>query len=136
MNTRWGYFADPETGQPADGPVVHAEWSPDTRDMRLDAPVIFVDPLQRVHRVPVGQTINGLTVPRMFWRLCWPYEPMTRDASVIHDWLCSIGHDWEDSAWVFYCAMRARGVGLVRAWIRWAAVRYIGIWFQGRHRNG
>jgi hypothetical protein len=104
--------------------------------MRLDLPVIFVDPRGRIHRVPVGERINGLSVPRLLWRVCWPYEPYTRDASVVHDWLCSIGHDWDDAAWVFWCAMRSRGVGPIRAWVRWAAVRFVGKWCQRRRRNG
>lgn len=129
-----GYFADPDTGLPVTGPVVHAEWMTLDRDMVLDVPVVFVDPLLRIHRVPAGERINGLSVPRMFWRFCWPYEPLTRDASVVHDWLCSIGHDWDDAAWVFWCAMRCRGVKPFQAWVRWAAVRFIGGCFQWRHR--
>lgn len=130
----FGYFADPDTGLPIAGPAVHAEWLIGSRDMRLDVSVLFVDPNGRLHRVPVGATVNGLSVPRLLYRICWPFEQGSRDASVIHDWLVSIGHDWNDAAWVFWCAMRARGVRPCRAWIRWAAVRYIGKWFYRRGR--
>ena len=119
-----GYFADPETGFPIAGIAVHTSWCVDgTRDMMLDYPVLYVDPLGRQHRVPVEFRTNGLTVPRIFWRIVQPYEPIARDASVIHDWCCFSEMDWIDAAWVFYQAMRCRGVSRLSAWLRWAAVR-------------
>ena len=130
-----GYFADPETMLPTRGPVVTATWCRDgSRDMILTKPVVSVDPKGREHRAPVGFRTNGLSAWRVCWRLVSPFEPLSREASVIHDWLCWIGWDWNDAAWVFYHAMRANGIGPVRAWIRWAAVRFIGKRFQGRHR--
>lgn len=129
-----GYFAEPETGLPTRAKVVNAAWCVDgTRDMTLDRPVLYIDPKGRPHRVPVDFRTNGLSVPRIFWRLVSPFEPLAREASVVHDWLCDIGWDWKDAAWVFYHAMRANRVGLFRAFIRWAAVRYVGIWFRRKH---
>ena len=125
-----GYFADIETGLPSSAEVIYAKWCVRSRDMILTKAVLYVDPQGNEHLVQEGERINGLTVPRMFWRICWPYEPMTRDASVIHDHLCRLDYSWKYSAWVFYHAMRARGVGPVRAWIRWAAVRYVGVLFR------
>lgn len=131
-----GYFADPDTGLPIYGPVVRAEWCIVGRDMILTDPVVYVDPRSRIHRVPAGERINGLSVPRFLWRICWPFEPLSRDASVVHDHLCEAGHDWADAAWIFYHAMRCRGVGSVKAWIRWAAVRYVGGFFCRLHKKG
>ena len=130
-----GYFADPDTGLPIFSPAVRAEWCLVGRDMILIDPVVYVDPLGRIHRVPSGERINGLSVPRLLWRICWPFEPLSRDASVVHDHLCAVGHDWVDAAWIFYEAMRCRGVGPVKAWVRWFAVRWIGCWFCKWHRG-
>lgn len=130
-----GYFAEPESGLPTRAKIVHAGWCVDgSRDMTLDKPVLFIDPKGRRFYVPAEFRTNGLSVPRVFWRLVQPYEALAREASVVHDWLCSDGWDWNDAAWVFYHAMRANGVGFWRAFIRWAAVRFIGCWFQRRHR--
>lgn len=131
-----GYFADPDTSFPIAGPAIHATWCINgTRDMVLDQPVMYVDPRSRRHFVPDGFRVNGLSVPRPCWRLVMPYEGLSRDASVIHDWLCSEGHDWSDAAWVFYHAMRCRGVKPFSAWVRWFAVRWVGVWFCRWHRG-
>lgn len=131
-----GYFADSHTGKPLPGPVVHAGWCVDgSRDMTLDEAVLFVSPDRRRHYVPGGFRVNGLSVPRILWRLVQPFEPLSREASVVHDWLCVRGEPWGYAAWVFWAAMRANGVGPVKAWLRWAAVRYVGIWFQKKHRR-
>lgn len=131
-----GYFADPDTGLPIAGPAVHTEWLVNgTRDMVLDLPVLYVDPHGNRHRVPAGYRINGLSAPRLAWRICMPFEGLSRDASVIHDWLCDRKHQWAAAAWVFYHAMRCRGVSPFRAWIRWFAVRWIGVWFCRWHRG-
>jgi len=131
----FGFFADPDTEFPIAGIAVHAGWCVDgTRDMILDLPVLYVDPRGRRHRAPEGFRTNGLTVLRVLWRLCWPFEPLSRDASVVHDWLCYSGHDWNDAAWVFWCAMKCRGIGPFAAWIRWVPVRFVGKWFYRRVR--
>jgi hypothetical protein len=130
-----GYFADPHSGIPLAGPVVHAKWMVDgSRDMTLDEAVLFISPDRRRHYVPGGFRLNGLSAPRLLWRLVQPFEPLTREASVVHDWLCVRGEPWGYGAWVFYHAMRANGVGPIRAWIRWAAVRWFGVWFCWRRR--
>lgn len=135
-----GFFADPQTGMPLPPgePVVHwAACRNGTRDMVLDAPVLYVDPTGRRWRVPVGFRSNGLSVPRFFWRIVQPYEPLSREAAVVHDWLCSLPWvSWSRGAWVFYHAMRANGVPAVAARIRWFAVLcpgYLGRLF-GRYK--
>lgn len=136
-----GYFADPRTGKPFANPmhpVVRADWCRDgTRDMVLARPVLYVAPDEtRVH-VPTGTRFNGLSSPRLFWRFCQPYEGVTREASVVHDYIT--GDEWISwgrGAWIFYHAMRAGGAGPVTAWLRWAAVAWVGVFFQGWFRNG
>lgn len=129
----WGFFADPETGEPTSGEVVVAQWCRDnSRDMVLTQPLLYIAPNGRSIRVTPPFRTNGLSAPRFFWRLVSPYEPLSREASVIHDYICWIGWDWIEAAYVFYCAMRANGVGPVAAWLRWAAVRFVGKWFP-RH---
>lgn len=136
----FGFFANPRTGLPLKPgePAVHwAACRNGTRDMILDEPVLYVDPRGRRWRVPAGQRCNGLSVPRFLWRVVHPFEGLSRDASVVHDWMCTQPQiPWATSALVFYCAMRANGVGPVNAWIRWFAVRWPGAVGRlfGRHR--
>lgn len=126
-----GYFADPATGLLTRAKIVVAWWCVDgSRDMITDRPVLYVDPKGRRHYVPERFRTNGLSVPRVFWRLIQPFEPLAREASVVHDWLCAVNWDWNDAAWVFYHAMRANGVNRVSAFLRWAAVRFVGCWFK------
>lgn len=157
INTPHGYFADPASInsecmiQLRPGtPIVHCYHCTDgTRDMILTKPVAYVDPCGDATVVPTDFRFNGLSNPiRTLWGLCDPYEPMTRDASVPHDWDCVFGTEWKKAAWRFYHAMIAAFIhsgkytkrwdivkNTVKAWFRWAAVRYIGIWFQKRYRS-
>lgn len=130
-----GYFADPKTGYPMPGSIVHAKWCVDgTRDMVLDESVLYISPDRRRHYVDAGFRLNGLSAPRILWRVVQPFEALTREASVVHDYLCVRREPWNYAAWVFYHAMRANGVGPFKAFIRWAAVRFVGCWFQRFHR--
>jgi len=130
---RWGYFTDPETGEPLpdDQPVIAAEWLRDGRYMRILRPAIFHDPDGRDWIVEVGALVNGLSTPRFFWRESPPYTGKAREASVFHDVAC--GKRLFDSPIVhqmFYRVMRANGVGPWVAWTRWAAVRVFGPRFK------
>ena len=129
-----GFFADPRTLRPLPVwlPIVQAEWLPNGRDMRLLADVVFVDPKGRIWRADTGRVVNGLSSPRVFWRIQPPFVGKAREASVIHDVAC------EDQQmpspyvhWVFWCAMRANGVGPVEAWCRWRMVSWFGPRFNG-----
>lgn len=141
-------------------PIVHCALCDDgTRDIILERPIIYVDPEGHVTVVPIGFRANGLSNPvRLAWGICNPYEPLTRDASVVHDWDCDNGILWSKAAWRFYHAMLAafihggkfekRGDRLrnrisracriaicyVRAYLRWFAVRWFGVLFAWRHR--
>lgn len=107
-------------------------------------PVLYVDPKGMRHYVPVGFRTNGLSNPmRILWVLCDPYEPLTRDAAIVHDHLCVMRADWIAAAWVFFHAMMAMFEhaekvsrwNTLRAWDRWVGVRYVGIWFRRRYRG-
>lgn len=156
-----GYYAYPGTYDldrpiplPRHYQIVTASWCCDgTRDMILERPVLYVSPDGEKHFVEPKTRINGLSVLRMLWRICWPFEPITRDASVVHDSMCDEGCDWKYAAWVFYHAMLAayehaslkhrwkwltkfmKARFAVKVFNRWAAVRYVGIWFQNKHRR-
>ena len=150
-----GYFADPDTGKPLSGPVVFAAWCCDgSIDMILTRPVLYIDPHGRWHTAPAGTRINGLSVPsRVLYPIVSNFEAVTRDGSVVHDAIVCQGMDWVYAAWVFWHAMLAayelatRGAPrtwrtwlgrkwfTLRAWNRWAGVRYVGIWFQAWHRG-
>lgn len=135
----FGFFADPKTGLPLEPgePAVHwAACRNGTRDMILDRPVLYVDPKGQRWRVPEGFRCNGLSVPWLFWRVAQPYEPLSRDASVVHDWICTLPWvSWTKGSWVFYYAMRANGVPAWKAFIRYAAVNWVGRLFAWRHRS-
>ena len=117
-------------------PVVMVSWCRDSHRCILIEDVVFVDPLERVWRVPAGFRLNGLSSPRFFWRVCMPYEGRTREASVVHDWLCvEKPIPSADAHWVFYSAMRANGVPWFPAFIRWLAVRMFGPRFGKKAQN-
>jgi len=133
-DSRFGEFLDSYNGKPIgpDGQIVFAAWDRGNRDDYLLKPVTFVDSEGVEWVVPVGTKVNGLSVPRVFWRLTPPYAPRAREASVVHDWMCSDPHpcDSVTAARVFYDAMRANGVCWWTAWTRWLAVRLFGPRFK------
>ena len=131
---RFGFFAAPDTQRPlpAGQPVVKCVLLRNGRDIRLIEPVVFIDPEGRTWRADAGRTVNGLSVPRFFWRIQPPLTGKAREASVIHDVLCvDCPVSSRYAHWVFYCAMRANGVGPIEAFDRWAAVRMFGPRFKG-----
>jgi hypothetical protein len=134
LDSKYGRFVDPDSGLPipADGRIVHASWDRRDRTDYLGYPVVFVDSDGEEWVVPVGTAVNGLSVPRFFWRLMPPYAGRAREASVVHDWMCLKPHptDSVTAARVFYDAMRANGVCAWTAWTRWLAVRWFGPRFR------
>jgi hypothetical protein len=133
-----GYFADPETREPLPRgiPVANGYWADDgTRDFILTYPILYIDPKDAPCYVPVGARSNGLSnYFRLLWPICWPFEPLTRNAAFVHDQQCEDGVRWSLGAWRFYHAMIAMFIraqkdskwNRFRAGVRWAAVVFFG----------
>jgi hypothetical protein len=132
----YGYFCDSFGYRIWPGEkIVTASWCNDgTRDMILTEPVRYVTPKGNLITVPVGFRTDGLSVPWFFRRIVPCFEPRSREASVVHDWLVNIGMEWGPAAYLFWCAMRSNAFSPFRARNRWAAVNWVGRWFCSRHR--
>lgn len=108
--------------------TVEAEWLEDGETMQLTREFGYLDPGGTLCTVPAGTVVNGASIPRVFWRLIGaPLTGKYRDASVVHDYQCV---SRREPSWLvhnrFYWAMRCGGVGPVKAWLMWAAVRAFG----------
>jgi hypothetical protein len=128
----FGFFADmaqwPSVVKIGDDQaILTVELSRKTREATLTKDALFIDP-DGVHWwCYAGTKFNGLSVPRIFWRLCWPYEARSREASAFHDRYCvTKERPSPEVHGMFYYAMRANGVGAFSAWIRWCVVRVFG----------
>jgi hypothetical protein len=111
--------------------TVKVEWLQESgadRQMRLLEHFAFNDPSATVWGVPKGAVINGASIPRPLWTLVGdPYIGDYRNASVVHDYHCEIRtRSWEEVHRMFYWAMRAGGVGRLRAKVMYAAVYRFG----------
>lgn len=95
--------------------------------------------------VPAGFVTDFATSPRFLHWLWSPYGAYTR-AAVLHDWLlhCLEGDsyglttrltDSRDTDAIFRVAMRDLGVGWLKRWIGWTAVRW-GALFSRRRAYG
>lgn len=92
---------------------------------------MYVDPEGVVWEIYPGDIINGLSVPRFFWRLCWPYEEKTREASAFHDVYCGLKSRPSSQVHrMFYNAMRANGTSALVAYLRYIPVRLFGPQFD------
>lgn len=79
--------------------------------------------------VPKDSILDGASIPRAFWTLIGgPFEGKYRNASIVHDHYCDHHHDrtWQDTARMFYAAMRCSGVGAIKAKIMFYAVYRFG----------
>lgn len=85
--------------------------------------------------VPEGFVTDFASVPRLLWGLFPPYGRHTR-AAVVHDWLYATGEvSRADADGIFRRIMRECGVGRVRRWIMYAALRLFGWAAWRRHRR-
>ena len=105
------------------------------RDMELMQMFQYADPAGVVWMAPRGSVVNGASVPRVLWRIVGsPFVGRYRNASILHDVYCvtqvmpspQVHRMW-------YWAMRAGGVGRVRAFVMWLGVRLFGPRFRRRH---
>jgi hypothetical protein len=108
------------------GRVVTA-WDENHRTMTLLEDFGYVDPSGVQWRAPAGSRIDGASIPRIAWSIVGgPYEEAYRNASVIHDVACvDKSRPWQQVHETFYYAMRASGVGALKAKLMYRAV-YIG----------
>ena len=72
--------------------------------------------------VPRGTQSDLASTPRCLW---WVFPPdgLWHEASIIHDWLYSIGASrwWSDA--IFRLVMEVSGVPRWKLWLMWAGVR-------------
>lgn len=108
--------------------TIVAQWADNGRDMTLIQPFEFVDPNGQHWPVPAGATVNGASIPRIFWSLIGgPFEGLYRNASVVHDYYCDVQlRSYREVHRVFYEAMLASGVDSSTAWLMYEAVNRFG----------
>lgn len=78
--------------------------------------------------VPRSTIVDGASIPQALWSLIGgPFEGKYRDASVVHDYYCSVrSADWQSVHLMFYRAMLVSGVAALRAKVMYAAVYFGG----------
>lgn len=103
-------------------------WLPDGRRMELQDAFAFIDAADLRWDVPADARIDGASIPQFLWTITGsPYTGLYRDASVVHDWYCSLRtHTSGATHAMFYEAMIVSGVSPSRAKLMYAAVRYAG----------
>lgn len=107
---------------------VDAEWLSDGRSMRLRESLTFLDRAGSIWIASQGIIVDGASIPRFFWRFIGgPFSGRYRRASVIHDAYCQTRERPSRAVHaVFFEMMREDGVGLIKAWLIWGAVRMFG----------
>jgi hypothetical protein len=96
--------------------------------MKLVEPFAYIDPTGERWDAPVGAVVDGASIPRFAWTaIGGPFEGSYRDASVIHDVGCvEQSRPWQAVHRMFFTAMLASGVELLKAKIMYAAVYHFG----------
>lgn len=113
-----------------EGDVV-ARWlthSGKDRDMQLLEQFVFTAPDGKRWVAPKGSVVNGASIPDALWAAVGaPFVGDYRRASVIHDVACEKKQAPADAVHLaFYYAMRADGVGWVKANAMYQAVKRFG----------
>lgn len=113
----WGKFETP----------VRTEWLKG-REMKLLEDVRYIGPDGKEWVAPKDSRINGASIPKAFWSVIGgPYDGSYREASVVHDIECVRRTEpWQNVHYMFYTAMRAKGVSEETAKIMYAAVYRFG----------
>ena len=90
--------------------------------------------------VPEGFITDGVRSPRSLAWVCSPMGGRYAEAAVLHDYLyspmCERSLSRKQCDKYFYGAMRADGVGLVKAWAMYLSVRFFGGKFFKRSLYG
>ena len=86
--------------------------------MVLTQPFEYVAPDNKRWPVPSGTTVDGASIPRVFWSaIGGPFEGHFRNASVIHDFYCKVRtRPYRDVHRMFYDAMLTSGVQDTKSW--------------------
>jgi hypothetical protein len=100
----------------------------DGRTATLLAPIEYHRPDGSDWPVPEGATLDGASIPRLFWTLIGgPFEGKYRDASIVHDHFCvTHARSWEQTHRMFHDAMRCSGVSRAKAGVMFYAVYRFG----------
>lgn len=120
-----------QTGFPAGDVSVtwdgHSE-DPNGRCMTLQQSYSYVDRYGAKWEAWAQMRTDGATIPQAVWSIVGgPFEGLYRNAAVVHDAACKRqNRTWEDSARMFHEAMRANGVGVIRAYVMYVAVYMFG----------
>jgi len=107
---------------------VDVRLDPDGRRVHLLVDVSYVDPAGTHWLAPKGSTVDGASIPRPFWSIIGgPWEGRYRFASILHDVACDERkRPWDQSATMFYDAMRCSGVSESKAKVMYYAVYEFG----------
>lgn len=113
-----------------DGDVV-ARWlthGGDDRDMKLMQDFAFTGPDRKRWVAQKGSVVNGASIPAALWSTVGPpFVGDYRRATVVHDVACDEKTEPHDEVHrVFYYAMRADGVGWLKANTMYQAVKQFG----------
>jgi Protein of unknown function (DUF1353) len=110
------------------GDPVDVRLDPDGRRVHLLVDVSYLDPAGIHWLAPKGSTVDGASIPRPFWSVIGgPWEGKYRFASILHDVACDERkRPWDQSATMFYNAMRCSGVNDLKAKTMYYAVYEFG----------
>jgi len=100
----------------------------DDRDMKLNADFSFKDSAGLVWTAKKGATINGASIPSIFWSTFGsPFIGDYRRASVVHDYFCDVRTRPSDATHkMFYEACVTGGVGQTKAKTMYVMVKTFG----------
>ena len=104
---------------------VITKWLPNGRDMVLTTELSYTDNAGKVWTAYAGSTINGASIPRIFWVLVGsPFCGRYRRPSVIHDVNSPSDEPWQAVHRVFLEMMETEGVSRVKRYLMFKAVWY------------
>jgi hypothetical protein len=108
--------------------TIVTRWNDDGRNMTLLEPFEYVDPSGAKWPVPPGATLDGASIPKLFWSLIGgPFEGRYRNASVVHDFYCQVRtRPFRVVHRVFYDAMVTSGLTDRTSWLMYKAVDQFG----------
>lgn len=111
-----------------EGTPLTVQWLPDGRRMQVADPFAFIDGNDLRWDVPGLARIDGASIPQFLWSIVGsPYTEKYRDASVVHDYYCSLRTRTAAATHrMFLEGMLVSGVEKTRANLMYAAVKYAG----------